>query len=72
MLTLLDINRAIDRLGVGAFAPRALRGRLAHVRPPMLRCLPATVEVTPRRIARDTRIDAVRDSGYMVSDGSVF
>jgi len=47
MLTLLDINRAIDRLGVGAFAPRALRGRLARVRPPVLRCLPDTVEVTP-------------------------
>jgi hypothetical protein len=34
MLTLLDINRAIDRLGVGAFAPRALRARFADRRPP--------------------------------------
>jgi hypothetical protein len=49
MLTLLDINRAIDRLGVAAFAPRTRRARLAHVRSPSLRvadCLPAAVEVT--------------------------
>jgi hypothetical protein len=49
MLTLLDINRAIDRLGVAAFAPRTQRARLAHVRSPSLRLagrLPAAVEVT--------------------------
>jgi len=57
MLTLLDINRAIDRLGVGAFAPRTLRVRLADVRPPILRCLPATVEVTsrPHRLGQEDR-----------------
>ena len=31
MLTLMDINRALDRLGVEAFIPRTYRPRLAVV-----------------------------------------
>jgi hypothetical protein len=31
MLTLLDINRAIDRLGEQAFVPRTLRARFTYL-----------------------------------------
>jgi hypothetical protein len=35
MLTLLDINRAIEWLGEAAFVPRTLRARFTYLTPPL-------------------------------------
>jgi hypothetical protein len=49
MLTLLDINRAIDRLGEAAFVPRTLRARFTYLARPGARVAFERAPVRPWR-----------------------
>ena len=58
MLTLLDINRAMDRLGGAAFVPRTRRGRLSRTHD-----TDAAIEVVTERIL-PSHLDALRSNGH--------
>jgi hypothetical protein len=49
MLTLIAINRAIDRLGEAAFVPRTLRARFTYLTPPSARLAFARASLPFRR-----------------------
>jgi hypothetical protein len=49
MLTLIDINRAIDRLGEAAFLPRTLFARFTFQTPPTARLAFARASLPFRR-----------------------